>query len=116
MRGWELHLQQHWSGMHIGEPALSRDDRAWNFSVPVYLGEIGPENVAVQLYADPRNGEAPFVAELVRGEPIIGAANGHIYLGTAPATRSAEDCTVRIIPCHSGAHVPAELPLILWQK
>jgi glycogen phosphorylase len=53
MRGWELHLRQHWSGMHIGEPALSRDDSAWNFSVPVYLGEIGPEDVAVQLYADP---------------------------------------------------------------
>ncbi|MGA8758129.1 MAG: alpha-glucan family phosphorylase [Stellaceae bacterium] len=116
MRGWELHLQQHWSGMHIGEPALSRDDRAWNFSLPVYLGEIGPEDVTVQLYADPRNSKAPFVAELVRGEPIIGAANGHIYLGTVPATRSAEDYTVRIIPCHSGAHVPAELPLILWQK
>jgi hypothetical protein len=32
--------------------------------VSVDLGEIAPEEVAVQLYAEPRNGEAPFVSEL----------------------------------------------------
>ena len=31
MRNWELRLRQHWSGLHIGEPTLSRDDRAVAF-------------------------------------------------------------------------------------
>ncbi len=116
MRNWELRLRQHWSGLHVGEPTLSRDDRAWHFSVPVYLADILPEDVAVQLYADKHEAEAPFVGELSRGEPIIGAANGHLYTGTAPGTRPAEEYTVRIIPCRPGVRVPAELPLILWQK
>jgi glycogen phosphorylase len=54
MRDWEVRLRRHWSGLHIGETSLSRDDRAWHFSVPV---------------------------------SITGATNGHIYTGTAPATR-----------------------------
>jgi glycogen phosphorylase len=88
----------------------------WHFSVPVYLGEIESTEVAVQLYADSDSDGGPFVGGLARGEAIIGAANGHVYSGSAPSTRPAEDYTVRISPCYSGARVPTELPLILWQK
>ena len=109
-------MRQHWSGLHIGERSFSCDGEAWSFSVPVYLGEIGPSDVAVQLYADPRDAEAPFLGKLLRGEAIIGAMNGHIYTGTAPAARSAEEYTVRIVPYFPGVRVPAELSLILWQK
>jgi starch phosphorylase len=116
MQNWEARLRRHWSGLHIGETSLSGDGTAWSFSVPVYLGEIAPSDVAVQLYADPRDGEERFLGELLRGEPIIGATNGHIYTGTAPATRRAEEYTVRIIPYFSGVRVPAELSLIAWQK
>jgi len=109
-------LRRHWSGLHIGETSVCGDGTTWSFSVPVYLGEIAPSDVAVQLYVDPRDGKERFLGELLRGEPIIGATNGHIYTGTAPATRRAEEYTVRIIPYFSGVRVPAELPLILWQK
>ena len=114
MQGWEARLRRHWPGLHIGETSLSRDDRAWHFSVPVYLGEIAPADVAVQLYADPRDAGPAFVGELLRGDAIIGPS--HIYTGTAPATRPAEEYTIRIIPHHPGVRVPAELPLILWQR
>jgi glycogen phosphorylase len=116
MRQWELRLSPHWRGIHLGEPSLIRDGCRWRFSVPVYLGEIRSAEVAVQLYADSRGEDAPFVGDLARGEAIIGAANGHIYTGSAPSVRPAEDYTVRVIPCYSGARIPTELPLILWQK
>jgi glycogen phosphorylase len=116
MLSWEARLRQHWSELHIGETSLSRDGEAWSFSVPVYLGEIAPADVAVQLYADPRDAELPFLGELRRAEAIIGTTNGHIYTGTAPTTRPVEEYTVRIVPHYPGARVPAELSLILWQK
>jgi glycogen phosphorylase len=116
MQSWEARLRRHWSGLHIGETSLSREGEAWSFSIPVYLGEIAPADIAVQLYADPRDAEPHFLGELLRGEAIIGATNGYIYTGTAPATRPAEEYTVRIIPHYPGVRVPAELPLILWQK
>jgi starch phosphorylase len=116
MHSWEARLRRRWSELHIGETSVSSEGQAWSFSVPVYLGEIAPSDVAVQLYVDPRDGQERFLGELLRGEPIIGATNGHIYTGTAPATRRAEEYTVRIIPYFSGVRVPAELPLIHWQK
>src|SRR6516165_3063820 len=65
MHSCEARLRRHWSELHIGETSLSGDGEAWSFSVPVYLGEIAPADVAVQLYADPRDAEAPFLGELL---------------------------------------------------
>jgi glycogen phosphorylase len=115
MRRWEFRLQRHWSGLEIGAPDLSRDGETWCFLVPVDLGKVSAEDVVVQLYANPKDGEAPFLGELRSGEAIPGATNGYVYRGSAPATRPAEDYTVRIIPSHPGARIPAELPLIVWQ-
>jgi len=111
MRRWEVGLRQHWGELHIGETTVSRDGAAWYFLVPVHLGEIAPEEVAVQLYAEPRDGEGLFLGELWPAP-----SDAHIYTGVAPANRPAEDYTVRIIPCREGVVVPTELPLILWQK
>lgn len=111
MRCWELRLRRRWPDLHIGEKTVGRDGTTWSFSVPVDLGGIAPQDVAVQLYAEPRNGGQPFVGEL-----STTPSNPGIYIGSAPASRPAGEYTVRIIPRHTGAAVPAELPLILWQK
>jgi glycogen phosphorylase len=113
---WESRLRRYWPELHIGKTNLSCDGEAWSFSVPVYLGEIAPEDVVVQLYADGRDAAAPFIGELTRGEEIIGATNAHMYCGAAPTIRPAEEYTIRIIPYYSGVQVPAEFPLIRWQK
>jgi glycogen phosphorylase len=111
MRCWELRLRQHWSDLHIGEKTVRRDGTTWSFSVTVDLGGVAPQDVAVQLYADPRDGGPPFIGEL-SSTPL----NATIYTGSAPASRPAEDYTVRIVPRRTGAAVPTELVLILWQN
>jgi glycogen phosphorylase len=73
--------------------------------VAVELGEISTEDVLVQLYAD-TDGGAPFRP----GDAIDGGTNGYAYTGWAPATRPAEDYTVRIIPSHPGRRSLTELP------
>ena len=107
MRRWEIRLRRHWPDLHVGETTVSRDGAAWSFSVPVDLGEIAPEEVAVQLYAEPNKHRTAFLDEL-----RCASSNGNIYTGSAPA----EEYTVRIIPHRAGAALPVELPLILWQK
>jgi len=111
MRCWELRLRRHWPDLHIGETTVRRDAATWSFSVPVDLGGIAPQDVAVQLYAEPLNGGAPFVGELSSSPSNTGT-----YIGSAPASRPADEYTVRIIPRCTGAVVPLELPLILWQN
>jgi len=64
MRRWEIGLLRHWPDLHVGETTVSRDGAAWSFSVPVDLGEIAPEEVAVQLYAEPNGHRTAFLDEL----------------------------------------------------
>ena len=111
LRRWEIRLRRHWPDLHIGQMTVSRDGAAWSFCVPIDLGEIAPEEVAVQLYAEPNEHGPAFLGELNRA-----SSSGSIYTGSAPGDRPAEAYTVRIIPRHAGAALPAELPLILWQK
>ena len=56
------------------------------------------------------------VIAMERGAPIAGSVNGYIYSATAPTIRPIQDYTIRIAPARAGVEVPAELPLILWQK
>jgi starch phosphorylase len=111
MRRWEVRLYRHWPDIRTGATIVCRGGSAWFFKVPVELGEIAPEEVAVQLYAEPTERAGGFLRELGRTSP-----HSNIYAGSAPADRPAEEYTLRIIPRHVGAAVPAELPLILWQK
>jgi starch phosphorylase len=53
---------------------------------------------------------------MVRDGPLSGATNGHIYAVVVPSQRPAADFTVRVVPFHAAALVPAELPLIAWQR
>jgi starch phosphorylase len=47
---------------------------------------------------------------------IPGAIGGYLYLGRIPGTRAATDYTVRMVASYPGVRVPAELPLIRWQR
>jgi starch phosphorylase len=116
MREWELRLRRGWSQLHIGEPIVTGGDGRWRVSVPVHLGEIGAEDVRVELFAEAEGDEPLPVTVLGRGAAIAGSVNGHIYEGAVDATRPASDYTVRIIPARAGVRVPAELELISWQK
>jgi glycogen phosphorylase len=110
-------LRHAWPALHIGEPTVTKDAGRWRFSVPVYLGEsITTDEVSVELYADPQRGEPPYIGEMRPDAAILGTVNGHLYTGDAPDDRPAEHYGARIRPLFPGARIPAELPLILWQR
>jgi starch phosphorylase len=114
---WSDRLQRHWGEVRIGQPRTAQDTNGSGFVVPVYLGEITPDDVRVELYADPIDEtSAPAVVLLDRGDAIAGAANGFLYRGSVSAARSPNDYTARVIPAHSHAVVPLELPLIQWKE
>ncbi len=114
-RAWADMLMRRWPSLHIGQPDVWRADNRWRFSVPVFMGEIAPDSVQVQLFADV-NGEKPAeVVVLHQEQPIPGALNGYIYAGEVAALRSGDEYTVRVVPHRRGVQIPAELPLICWQ-
>ena len=80
----------------------------------VYLGEVRPDWVRVELFAAPRNDEPPLVSAM----KLIGGAASlpgwHIYAGDVSAERPASDYTPRIIPSRPGTSIPLEDAHILW--
>ncbi|MDR3513294.1 MAG: alpha-glucan family phosphorylase [Caulobacteraceae bacterium] len=113
---WSARLAHAWPGLHIAEPSVARSDGGWRFTVPVFLGEMNPQDVRVELYADGAADGPAQVIRLDQGPPVVGAANGYVFAGEAPASRPAADFTVRVTPERAGVAVPAEVALIAWQR
>jgi starch phosphorylase len=74
----------------------------------VRLGELEPDDVQVEIYAEPG----------FRRPMIRGGSTGTVYeyFVRVPANRPVSDYTARIIPKLHGAIVPLETERILWQK
>jgi starch phosphorylase len=114
LRQWELELTQHWSEIHFGDRTVTDGDGTWVFDVAVYLGEIRPDAVEVQLYAEPVDGNRAYCEPMSRTDTIPGAINGYRYRAEVPRGRPAEHFTPRVVPHHANVTVPSELDLIRW--
>jgi len=116
LEDWCQQLTQHWQHIHFGSVTTSQTETGTRFEVQLYLGELPPEAVCVELYADPTEGGEPFCQSLERGLLLTGAANAYVYQGTVPADRPASDYTPRLVAAHDEAIVPLEANFILWYR
>jgi len=113
---WREQLRRHWSALRFGGVQVETASGTHTFRVQVYLDDLDPEAVEVQLYAEPLNGGDELVHRLERGEPLVGAIRAWVYSGQVKAERPAADYTARIVPRHPLARIPLEAPHILWQR
>ena len=113
--GWQRELAGHWPGLRFGSFSWEHQGGDYLFRVQLYLSELDPEAVCVELYAEGRAGAGPFRQRLDRGEPLAGGGKGFLYSSRVPASRPATDYAARVIPHHAGASVPLEAPWILWR-
>ncbi|MGO8928658.1 MAG: alpha-glucan family phosphorylase [Limisphaerales bacterium] len=113
---WQHNLEEKWAAVRLGEVKSETGAAKHAFEVQVYLGDLDPEAVQVELYADGVNGSASVRQEMTRIRPLVGAVNGYAYRGEVPASRPATDYTARVIPHCSGVLVPLEADRILWQR
>ncbi len=95
---------------------LDKDGAQHLFEVQVYLDELDPEMVRVELYANGAEGGAPERLEMARMRQLVGASNGFAYRAEVPTARPTTDYTVRLIPYYDGVAVPLEDAHILWQR
>ena len=112
---WQAGLEQHWDSVRFGKVAVSRENDRWRFEVTVYLGELNPEAVKVELYADPLEREEPIRIPLIRDKRLEDSGS-YLYTGEAPDSRPAEHFTPRILPAFPSVIVPLEESHILWQR
>src|ERR1700722_11769979 len=113
---WRRSLQQKWGAVRFGEVKVETEDQQHVFDVQIYLNDLDPKAVQVELYADGANGSSPVRQEMKSVRPLAGASGGYVYSATVSAARPAGDYTARVIPHFDGIAVPLEAAHILWQR
>jgi starch phosphorylase len=116
LQRWHDLLARQWVGIRIGTVSAQQADGRYQFKVDVYLGDVPPDMVRVELYADPMDGGAAVREPLERGAALAGAGNGHVYVGSVPAARPLAHYTPRVVPAHPAASTPLEVNLISWPQ
>ncbi|HUW51064.1 MAG TPA: alpha-glucan family phosphorylase [Sulfuricella sp.] len=114
LAAWESTVRRHWHEVHLSNKEVQQRPGGWFFALHVYLGEIPPEFVQVQMYADPLEDDAVTVQVMECQAGIPGATHGYIYQCFIATERSAADFTPRAVAWHQEARIPAEVNLIHW--
>ena len=113
---WRRSLEHHWATLRFGEVKVETKGNQHVFDVQVYLGELDPAAVRVELYADGGADGSPERQALERVRQLAGAFGGYVYRAAVPAARPATDYTARVVPHREGVAVPLEAARILWQR
>lgn len=114
---WHRRVREGWKTLRFGDMQVAEEPDHWRFEVPVYLADLLPHDIQVELYADPlRSGEPPLRIAMEQGEAIPGTVHGYVYGADAPTSRPSRHFTPRVVPFHPDAHVPLEETLILWRR
>jgi glycogen phosphorylase len=113
---WQAELGKHWSALRFGPGTVEQRGEQNLFHVQVFLDDIDPDAVRVELYADAQKDGDPIALAMGRGERLVGATGAFTYSASVPVSRPAADYTPRLVPQHAGAFVPLEAPFILWHE
>jgi starch phosphorylase len=123
LTAWERRLRTHFTQIRWGRLELQSDGEHWDVSVEVFLDDIDPGDIAVELYADPQATEGtqgtepyrPAVRALMTTERALpGTSHGHVYTCRVPADRPQDRFTPRVIAVRGDLRAPRELPLVSW--
>jgi starch phosphorylase len=116
MVDWHHAIKREWDSLRFGDLRVETDADRHRFEVEIFLNDLDPDAVRVELYVDGVNGGRPAGQEMKRGRPLAGAVSGYLYSVTVSAIRPAADYTARVVPYREGVSIPLEDARILWRS
>lgn len=114
---WQRALAQQRGALRFGDVRVSAGGDQHRFEVDVFLHDLDPNAVQIELYADGLDGSGPVRREMKRMRELEGVAGGYVYTARVAATRPAAHYTPRAIgACGDDVAVPLEAAWIDWQR
>lgn len=113
---WQSNISKNWGNVHFGEIKIAKNDEHYEYEVAVFLGELNPDFVKIQLYAEANVDGNKSLWEMTRGEALKNENGAFTYYVLVPANRPVDEYTARVIPYYPDVNVPLEASQILWQK
>jgi starch phosphorylase len=113
---WQAELAKHWSALRFGPATVEQQGELYLFHVQVFLADLDPDAVTVELYAEAQKDGDLTTHAMNRAERPAESTGSFTYSASVPASRPVTDYTPRLVPRHAGAFVPLEAPFILWHE
>jgi len=113
---WSKSIAQGWPSLRFGSVATHREENQYDFQVQLFLGELDPNAVEVEVYAQPRADGSIFRQRMELAQYLPNSGDYVWYASKVPANHPITDYTARVIPCQLYASIPLEATQILWQK
>jgi len=116
MVDWQHSLEQKWTTLHFGEVKVETFGEQHIFEIQVFLTDLDPKAMHVELYADGINGSVSVKQEMKLLHPLAGTTGGYVYSASVSSSRPPKDYTARLIPYFDRVAMPLEDTRILWQR
>jgi starch phosphorylase len=116
MVDWRHAVDGKWGALRFGGWRVETNADHHVFEVELFLNDLDPNAVRVEIYADGIDGGDPVRVEMKCAPTLPNASGRPVYRAAVPAARPAEDYTARVTPQRSGVAVPLESARILWQR
>jgi starch phosphorylase len=108
-------LNKKWDSLHFGEVKITTIENQYKFNVQVFLGDLDPDLIQVELFANGANDAKPEIIKMKRETKTGSLTNMYYYNALASAERPASDYTPRALTEIAGVSGPLESNLITWQ-
>jgi glycogen phosphorylase len=108
-------IEEKWNTLYFGTVKVETVENLHIFEIPVYLGDLHPDNVRIELYSDELNDNARIVQIMMQGNNLEGELSVYTYHASISTYRDVSDFTVRAIPVIPDVSVPLEISRITWQ-
>ena len=95
LESWARRLTTRWQALRFGHVEATTREASSEISVEVYLDNLEPGDVTVELFAEPAStGSAPVCVQMHAVGPLAGTSHGHLFSATVPADRPVSDYTL----------------------
>ena len=120
---WKQKVQRQWKELRIQEVRLEDGSaeipvgKAMPVQARVQMGQLGPEDICVDLYYGPMDADGELIKALTEPMTTDGPAgeNGQVYRATVPFRESGRfGFALRIMPRHALLVHPTDMGLVVW--
>lgn len=108
--------EQKWDALHFGEVKVETRDGQYIFEIFLYLNDLDPDAVRVEIYAEGLDGEMPVRQKMKLIRQTHEALDTYVYTAAVSAVRPLTDYSPRVIPHDDAIAIPLEETRILWQR
>jgi starch phosphorylase len=114
---WSAVLAERWGEVRILGVSARPEEDGWRVEARIATGGVPAAAVRPEVHADAAGPGAPAVdVPLRRGGEVPGAPGAHLWHARVRTGRPATDFTVRVVPHHPEARIPAEEWHVRWER